>query len=256
MKQSMTLRIVVTAAGLLLAIVHVNWPRINIDSVAVALLVIAALPWLQPLIKTVEIPGLKVELQELKNKLDEAKGEAADAKGAAESASLKAAFAISASSAPSSITTMKEAAAFDSTDGITALAKEYEDIRETQAPGDARTRAMTDVIRRMIELASSTESFDARSALDRASRGLRLFAYAWFYAKPDKQILVPLVETVCRKEDTPFGQFWGLQAVGHVMDKAGPPPAEVRKMLEEFGARLRPGTDRAYEVKKLLRQFD
>ena len=254
--KNISLRITVTAAGLILAFVHIRWPEARIDSIAVALLVIAAVPWLSPLIKTVEVPGLKLELQELNDKVNEAKVEAADAKGAAESASLKAAFAITASSPSPSRVTFQVAPGRDNMPSVKALAKEYEDIRETQAPGDPRTRAMTDLIRRMIELAGSINSFDIERALDSSSRGMRLFAYAWFYAKPDPQFLTPLVETVCRKEDTPFGQFWGLQAVEHVMDKAGPPPAEVKKSLEQLGTKLRPGTDRAYEVKKLLRRFE
>jgi hypothetical protein len=42
------------------------WPQVAIDAVALALIVIAILPWLAPLVKSLELPGgWKVEFQEL-----------------------------------------------------------------------------------------------------------------------------------------------------------------------------------------------
>lgn len=79
---------------------------------------------------------------------------------------------------------------------------------------------------------------------------------AWLYARSDKQYMAPPVETACRNEDTPFGQVWGLQAIGHDMDRSGAVSAEIKRMLAEAEKKLRPGTDRAYEVGKLPRQFE
>lgn len=60
------LRLVVSLGALLLALVHVMWPQLSIDAVALALIVIAVLPWLAPLVKSLELPGgWKVEFQEL-----------------------------------------------------------------------------------------------------------------------------------------------------------------------------------------------
>src|ERR1035437_2591948 len=169
MKQNLTLRIVVSTLALLIAGLHVLWPDVKIDSIAVVLFVISAVPWLQPLVKTVEVPGLKLELQDLKEKV-------AEAKGAAESASNKAVYALSASNASSTSPPQFTTANANQAE-VDALAREYEGIRKTQLPGDNRTRAMTDVIRRMIELAGSMESFDVAGTLFKESRGLRLFAY-------------------------------------------------------------------------------
>ena len=60
------LRQSVTLCALILAIAHLIWPNIAIDAITLALVVIAILPWLAPLVKSLELPGgWKVEFQEL-----------------------------------------------------------------------------------------------------------------------------------------------------------------------------------------------
>lgn len=60
------LRQVVSLGALVLALAHIIWPNLAIDAVALALIVIAILPWLAPLVKSLELPGgWKVEFQEL-----------------------------------------------------------------------------------------------------------------------------------------------------------------------------------------------
>jgi hypothetical protein len=60
------LRQVVSLGALLLAFAHIVWPELAIDAVALALIVIAILPWLAPLVKSLELPGgWKVEFQAL-----------------------------------------------------------------------------------------------------------------------------------------------------------------------------------------------
>lgn len=60
------LRLAVTICALILAIGHLIWPNIAIDAITLALVVIAILPWLAPLVKSLELPGgWKVEFQEL-----------------------------------------------------------------------------------------------------------------------------------------------------------------------------------------------
>jgi hypothetical protein len=59
-------QIFITVVAAIVAIIHVVWPAITIDSITVFLLVIALLPWLIPLVKSMEFPGgWKVEFQEL-----------------------------------------------------------------------------------------------------------------------------------------------------------------------------------------------
>ena len=60
------LRQAVSLGALLVALAHIIWPRLAIDAVALVLIVIAILPWLAPLVKSLELPGgWKVEFQEL-----------------------------------------------------------------------------------------------------------------------------------------------------------------------------------------------
>ena len=62
------MRGVVTLAALSAAAARFVWPTAPIDGVLATLLVVAVVPWLQPLFKSLELPGgLKVEFQELKD---------------------------------------------------------------------------------------------------------------------------------------------------------------------------------------------
>ncbi|MBU2730211.1 hypothetical protein [Acidithiobacillus caldus] len=60
------LRQLISFGALLLALAHIVWPQLTIDSVTLALIVIAILPWLAPLVKSLELPGgWKIEFHEL-----------------------------------------------------------------------------------------------------------------------------------------------------------------------------------------------
>lgn len=64
--QAAKIRLVVTLAALVLALVHILFPNIAIDGVALTLIVIAIVPWLAPLFRSLELPGgWKVEFQDL-----------------------------------------------------------------------------------------------------------------------------------------------------------------------------------------------
>lgn len=59
-------QVTVTAVSLTVAGGHVLWPDIKIDAITLSLLAAAAIPWLVPLFKSVELPGgLKLEFQDL-----------------------------------------------------------------------------------------------------------------------------------------------------------------------------------------------
>lgn len=58
----------ITSTAFLLFIIHLIFPELKIDAISITLLIVAILPWLAPLFKSIELPGgLKVEFQELKN---------------------------------------------------------------------------------------------------------------------------------------------------------------------------------------------
>jgi len=58
--------ILISAVALLLALGHAVFPNVRIDAIIVTLLLIAVLPWLGSIFKSVELPGgLKVEYRDL-----------------------------------------------------------------------------------------------------------------------------------------------------------------------------------------------
>jgi hypothetical protein len=66
MKELRRTQISITLVALVVAIVHVAFPNVTMDAITVFLLVVALLPWLIPLVKSLEFPGgWKVEFQEL-----------------------------------------------------------------------------------------------------------------------------------------------------------------------------------------------
>ena len=66
MTEARKIQYAITLGALLLALVHLLWPSLTIDSITLSLVVIAVLPWLAPLLKTLKLPGgLEVEFKEL-----------------------------------------------------------------------------------------------------------------------------------------------------------------------------------------------
>ena len=60
-------QILITVTMLFLAGMHVLFPDLKIDSATLILLVLAVIPWLLPIVKSVELPGgFKIELQDVK----------------------------------------------------------------------------------------------------------------------------------------------------------------------------------------------
>jgi hypothetical protein len=56
----------ITLGALLLALAHLIWPSLTIDGITLALVVIAIIPWLAPLFKSIKLPGgLEVEYKDL-----------------------------------------------------------------------------------------------------------------------------------------------------------------------------------------------
>jgi Domain of unknown function (DUF4145) len=61
------LRLFITVLALLLALAHIIFPSITIDFVTIVLLLVAVLPWIAPIVKSVELPGgFKIQLQDVK----------------------------------------------------------------------------------------------------------------------------------------------------------------------------------------------
>jgi len=58
----------ITIGALIVAIVHLVFPSLNIDAITVTLVLVAVVPWLAPLFKSLELPGgVKLEFQDLQD---------------------------------------------------------------------------------------------------------------------------------------------------------------------------------------------
>ena len=67
-------QVFITISAILVGLIHLFFPNLKIDAIFITLIVIAIIPWLEPLLKSVELPGgLKVEFQDFKKLEDEAK---------------------------------------------------------------------------------------------------------------------------------------------------------------------------------------
>lgn len=63
----------ISIIALVIAIVHSIWPGVTIDSITVAMVVVAIIPWLAPLMKSVELPGgTKIEFREFEKAQEKA----------------------------------------------------------------------------------------------------------------------------------------------------------------------------------------
>jgi len=140
------------------------------------------------------------------------------------------------------------------------LAEDYNTIRETQSSGSARTTAMTAVVRRMAEVSVGLDQPPDITDLltEKNNRGRRLVAYAYLLARPDPQYLEALVDSIINIEDKPFGQCWGIQAIGRVIaSRSSGATLDLRILtkLRSFLSHLTPGTDRYYELQRILQGF-
>lgn len=62
------IRWAITLACGAIALAHAIWPDFKLDATYTVLFVVAVIPWLAPVIKSIELPGgFKIEVQDLKN---------------------------------------------------------------------------------------------------------------------------------------------------------------------------------------------
>lgn len=74
MNAKQTLKIIITITAVGLATVHIIFPKINIDNITVILIGMALIPWVEPLFKSVGLPGgISFRFQELEILENEAK---------------------------------------------------------------------------------------------------------------------------------------------------------------------------------------
>jgi hypothetical protein len=273
---------IITLVALIAAVAHLLRPDLSIDGVTLGLLVLAILPWLAPFVKSLELPGgWKIEFQELKKATEEARSAAASAQRKAEFVEDLTLAGQASQSAPAPQPPRAPAAERAPTGdeaeshrrmrgapeaeapapidpALARLVERYNGIRQSQRPGPSRTSAMTAVVRDMIGLAARLDGFDASAALSAQDGGTRLAAYAFLYARPAMKHLEHLVDCVTDREDQNFGVYWGIQALGkNLKAEAGDAlPHGVIRKLQQFLKTLPSGSDRHYELSRLLRELE
>ncbi len=246
----MALRLTITGAAVLAGVSHLIWPNLKIDGVVTVLLGIAVVPWLGLIFDSLELPGgWKFQYRKLEEKVNKVNDKVDDAQGAAASAERKAEFAeiVSASVGIVGAADVR----------LRELAAEYNRVREEQSSSSARTAAMTRVVGEMVRFAPDASELDWTSALSSRDAGVRLAAYARLYARPEASGVQLLVKALTSKGEGAFGQYWGLRALRRCAALADTDTiAAVKPALEQFLTRLTPGSDRHYELSRLLSSLD
>lgn len=243
------LRTVISVVAVAAVVVKIVYPS-AVDLITLGLIVFAFAPWLAPIIKSLELTGFgKIELQEIKQKAEEAQGAASNADKKAELA-LAGARAAGDARQPGNVESPEQE--------LRKLEEQYKRIRDTQKAGTLRTSAMSDVVNSMMAVAPKLNRFNVKEALQNEDDdGKRLAGYVYLYAVPDANHLDDLVKSVKEIDRTPFGQYWGLQAIGRVIEKKadGSISIHVIDQLKELLGRLKPGTDRYYVLSNILKEI-
>ena len=245
-RAAFTTRVVLTAAAVALAAVHLIWPRLKVDMITVVLVVVAIVPWLHTLFTSVSTPFLNLEFRELERRLD-AVDDKVDSSRQLVVASEARDLARQAQQSPNTGAAT-----------LTGLARDYDNIRTSMAPGAARSDMMTAVVGKMLAAVESGELIDVERNLRSDDGGERLAGYAAIYAIPDATSAAAVVDSLIQVEDTPFGAYWALQGIRRIVETGGKGAIDhdTHKKLLAYAERLRRGTDRAYETDRILRLLD
>ena len=113
---------------------------------------------------------------------------------------------------------------------------------------------MAEVVRRMIATAPGIDPATVLPWLDHQDHAHRLAAYAFLDARPDFSQVDALARSVNKPENPRFAQYWGIMALRNVIGARGNQsvPEKTVAELRQFQARLQPGTDRHYELSRIL----
>ena len=81
---------------------------------------------------------------------------------------------------------------------------------------------------------------------------------AYLYALPDFNYVAHLTKTLTEKEEMPFGEYWAILALAKVLAQRGNSsiPKSVIQAFSRYTEKLPSRSDRKYEAKKILREFD
>lgn len=235
-------KIAVSVGIILLLIGRSVRPEIKdaLDATGLTLLAVAVVPWLGPIFETIKVAGVEAKFREVEKRIQDVQATAEQASGRSAAARRQA--------------ELVTGGRFISGDAdVDALAREYEQIRKTMAPSGVRTEKMAGVVSRMMSLLESDPAFPAATMLESSSLGDRLSSYAYYLVQTRNAPVARLIEIV-GAERRPFNQYWGLEAIGHVV--ADPNVAFDRSATIAGVSKIRdsvePGSDRRDATDRIL----
>jgi hypothetical protein len=237
------LRIGITVIACLVLVGRWFFPQIKVDAVTFGLLVVALLPWLAPIIQSVEVAGVgKIELRDLQEQVQDNALTANAALQKAQAATGLARSNQSITQPPAEVNRR-----------IDDLARQYSEVRRSRATGFARTSATTEIVSQMIALAPHAGPIDIGRALRSQDPGNRLKALCYLYARPDPAYLDELID-VTSKETQPFLQHWGIQAIEAITATGVPISETTRSALNNLAKAVTDPQDpsRTAEVRRIL----
>ncbi|CAN7576956.1 hypothetical protein [Mesorhizobium sp. LjNodule214] len=247
------LRIAITAGALIAVVLRITFPALfeRIDSVSVALIVVAIIPWLSPIVSKISIPGLiETELRELKQEVQEAKDEVASASKIA----LRSQDIALLSGAERGLGATNRDGSVQS---LVELAKDYAAVRGNMPSGPARTTAMDKLFGQMLQEAGRLERNwpQHNEALRSKEAGEQLGAIAYAFAFPESVDFSGLIESV-EIAKQPFVQYWGLRAIQRAVDVGVEYSVKDVERLRILASAFRSGTDRFLIASSISRALD
>lgn len=246
------LRITITVIALVAILLRITFPTLfeRIDSVSVALIVVAVIPWLSPIVSKISIPGLiETELRELKKEVQEAKDDVASA--------AKIALRSQDVALLSKIETTGDAKQSGSSQRLIELGQEYVVIRGSMPSGPARTAAMDNHFGEMLQEARRLGKYwpGHEDALRNADAGRQLSAIAYAFAFPEASNISSLIDVVENAKQS-FIQYWGLRTIQRAIDADTPYSIKDKERLIKLKNAFRSGTDRFFIISSIAQALE
>lgn len=228
-----------TMFGVLLARTFSTDFRTSLDATGLTLLALASVPWLGPIFETIKVAGVEAKFREVEEKLRTVQKTAEQANGRSSAARRSAELAIGAAQAVRDNPTNRPGGPEE----VARLVGEFLRIRETMVASPVRTEKMAAVVYALMDTLRGQPDFPADRNLEASGLGERLAAYAYYLVHSAGAPIDRMIDIVAA-ERRPFNQYWGLQAIAHVLSIRPPDTTEVPSRRRSRGSGMPPGQGR------------
>ena len=253
------IRYLIPAVALLFVILRLffpDWGK-NFDTISLALIAIALLPWLSMFVESFSVAGiLEAKLIDLNKQISDVR----------ESQVSSANLSMSLMATPITSNNQSQTASLDGKVSQASQLAKLEDLavkyvakRKDLPSGDERSEIMGQVFRDMVAeaktLTVSTESMVSMLLSD--DQGQVLAGIASVFASTSSDCFGPLLTSI-ENSNQPFIQYWGLRAFKLALDNHGRnllTPKMISR-LSNLKTSFRRGTDRAYVLASINSSFE